>query len=356
MLGVGYTGSTGTDLAWSTGLDINALDPIYQNSGINTLGNVPNPFLGIPEAGQFASRTTIQLGQLLRPYPQFGNITQNDATGAHSQYHAFVFQGRKRVGNVWGVNFSYTYSRLNDNQVGQSNYYSSASPVQNEYVLVPSSPYYDPESEYGRSLLDSPHKFTVSPTLLLPFGEGKRFLSDSVWGDRILGGWSLTTVLQLQSGFPIGVSQNITGGLYLFGGAIRPNLVSGQDVLDPGDVTERIRQDTKDNQYFNLAAFQAVDQKIQFGNAPRVLPGVLSPHRTNFSFSATKAVEVPGTMTVDLRLELLNPFNIVQWAAPASVAFGNASFGQVRNQANNMRSVQFTVRVSVLNTRRAEAW
>jgi hypothetical protein len=51
-------------------------------------------------------------------------------------------------------------------------------------------------------------------------------------------------------------------------------------------------------------------------------------------------------MTVDLRLELLNPLNIVQWAAPASSNFGNSSFGQIRNQANNMRSVQFTVRVS----------
>ncbi len=345
MLGVGYTGSTGTDLSWGTGLDLNALDPIYQSLVANTLVNVPNPFYGIPEAGQFAGRTTIQLGQLLRPYPQFGNITQNDATGAHSQYHAFVFQGRKRVDNVWGVNFSYTYSHLTDNQVGQGNYYSSASPVQNEYVLVPSSPYYNPDSEYGQSLLDSPHKVTISPTLLLPFGEGKRFLADSGWGNKVLGGWSLTAVLQLQSGFPIGVSQNITGGQFLFGGAIRPNIVPGEDFLNPSDVTGRIRDSTSDNQYFNLAAFAAV-AKNQFGNAPRVLPGVLSPHRTNFSFSATKAVEIPGKMTVDLRLELLNPFNIVQWASPASTALGNASFGQIRNQANNMRSVQFTLRVS----------
>ncbi len=345
MLGVGYTGLTGKDLDWQTGIDLNALDPIYQTAGVNTLSSVANPFYGIAEAGQFAGRKTIQLGQLLRPFPEFGNITWNDGTGAHSQYNAFIVQGRKRVEGLWGVNFSYTYSRLNDNQVGQGNYYSRAGSVQNEYILVPWSPYYDPDSEYGQSLLDSPHKFTVAPTLLLPFGEGKRFLSDSVWGDRILGGWSLTAVLQLQSGFPLGVTQNITGGQFLFGGAIRPNIVPGEDFLNPGDVTSRIRQDTKDNQYFNLAAFQAVP-KNQFGNAPRVLPGVLSPRRTNFSFSARKAVEIPGSITVDLRLELLNPFNIVQWASPASSNFGNSSFGQIRNQANNMRSVQFTLRVS----------
>ena len=36
--------------------------------------------------------------------------------------------------------------------------------------------------------------------------------------------------------------------------------------------------------------------------------------------------------------------NQVQWAAPASSAFGNSTFGQVNNQANNMRMVQFTLR------------
>jgi hypothetical protein len=311
----------------------------------NTLVNVANPFFGVSGAGQFATRTTIQLGQLLRPFPQFGNVSWSGATGAHSQYNALILQGRKRMDNLWGVSGSYTYSRLNDNQVGQGNYYSSASPVQNSYVLIPWSSYYNPDSEYGRSLLDSPHKFTLSPSVLLPFGEGKPFLSNSALGNALLGGWSITGVLQLQSGFPMGVSQNVTGGQFLFGGAIRPNIVPGQDFLAPGDITERIGANTTDNQYFNLAAFAAVPTNT-FGNAPRVLPGVLSPHRTNFSMSAGKKVDLPHGANVDLRLELLNPFNIVQWAAPASVALGNASFGQIRNQANNMRSVQFTLRAS----------
>ena len=36
--------------------------------------------------------------------------------------------------------------------------------------------------------------------------------------------------------------------------------------------------------------------------------------------------------------------NLVQWAAPASAAFSNSSFGQITNQANNMRMMQFTAR------------
>jgi hypothetical protein len=345
MLGVGYTGLTGRDLDWQTTININQLDPKYQTLVPDTLVQVPNPFYGIPQAGQFASRQTIELGQLLRPFPQFGDVLWTDATGARSQYHAFIFQGRKRTDNLWGVNFSYTFSRLMDNQVGASNYYSSAPGVQNNYELVPWSSYYNPDAEYGRSLLDSPHKVTISPTLLLPFGEGKAFLAHSRVGNAVLGGWSMTAVLQLQSGFPMGISQNVAGSQFLLGGTLRPDLVDGQPIVQDGDITSRIEEQTTDNQYFNLAAFQAVP-KNRFGNAPRTLPGVLSPFRTSYSMSAAKEVDLPGRAMASVRLELLNPFNIVQWAALASSAYGNASFGQIRSQANNMRSIQFTLRVS----------
>lgn len=344
MVGIGYTGLTGSDLPYQTNININQLDPKYQ-SVANTLVSVANPFFGVAQAGGFASRQTIELGQLLRPFPQFGDILWAGATGARSQYHALILQGRKRTDNVWGVNVSYTFSRLTDNQVGASNYYSSSPGLQNNYVLVPWSSYYNPDAEYSRSLLDSPHKLTISPTLLLPFGAGKKWLADSSWGNALLGGWSITTVAQFQSGFPVGVSQNTNGTTFLFGGTLRPNLVDGQALLAAGNITDRISASATDNQFFNLAAFQAVAAN-QFGNAPRTLPGVLSPFRTSFSLSAAKNVDLPGRAALALRLELLNPLNIVQWAAPASNAFGNASFGQLREQANNMRSVQFTFRLS----------
>ena len=36
-MGVGYTGLTGTDLDWQSTIELNALDPSYQTSGVNTL-------------------------------------------------------------------------------------------------------------------------------------------------------------------------------------------------------------------------------------------------------------------------------------------------------------------------------
>jgi hypothetical protein len=358
-LSVGYTGLTGAEMSWggSTNalININQLDPKYQTllGPGDTLALVPNPFFGVAAAGQFASRATIERGQLLRPFPQFRNVFMQQATGARSQYHAGIVQLRKRVEGLWGGNFSYTYSRLNDNQFGESNYYSANPGIQNNYTVIEGSPYYDPDSEYGRSLLDSPHKVVLAPTVSLPFGQGRKFLADSHVGDAIFGGWTITPVVTFQSGFPIGVRQNVTTTqTFLMGGCgtttacagnPRPNVVPGADPMVPGDVTDRIRASVTDNLYLNPAAF-ALAAANAFGNAPRLLPGVLSPWRNNVDLSVAKNVRTGGSTSAAVRLEVLNLFNQVQWAAPASNQVGNSSFGQITNQANNMRMLQITLR------------
>jgi hypothetical protein len=315
----------------------------------NTSTLVPNPFFNVAAAGSaFASRSTIEIGQLLRPFPEFGNINMSQSTGARSQYHAGIFQLRKRVTGLWGGQFSYTYSRLNDNQVN-SNYYTSGPGLQNNYEIVPGSTYYNPDAEYGRSLLDSPHKLVIAPTVMLPFGIGKK-MANSTLGDALLGGWSITPVITLQSGFPMGITQLVSGTAYLYGGTLRPNIVPGQDFTVAGNITDRITATTcpsgcttVDNVYYNKAAFSAAPLN-QFGNAPRTLPGVYSPWRNNVDLGVSKNVRTGGSTSAQVRLEVLNMFNIVQWAAPASSAFGNSSFGQINTQANNMRMVQFTLR------------
>ena len=344
---VGYTGLTGTNLSWGGSgnalININQIDPKYQSQLTSTSTLVPNPFFGVAAAGStLSTRSTIEIGQLLRPFPQFLNVNMQQSTGAHSQYHAGIVQLRKRVTGIWGGTFSYTYSRLNDNQFGESNYYASAPGLQNNYTVVPGSPYYNPDQEYGRSLLDSPHKVVIAPTVMLPFGEGKKFLSNSRIAGAILGGWSITPAVTLQAGFPLGVSQNVTGTAFLYGGTQRPNIVPGQDFLTPGDITDRITANTTDNLYYNKSAF--VNSALNtFGKASRTL-GVYSPWRNNVDLSVSKQVKTGGSTAANIRLEVLNMLHIVQWAAPASSSFGNSSFGQITSQANNMRMLQFTLR------------
>jgi hypothetical protein len=268
------------------------------------------------------------------------------STGAKSQYNAGIITIRKRSNGLWGGSFSYTYSRLNDNQFGQGNYYSSGAGLQNNYEVVPGSAYYNPDDLYGRSILDSPHKIVISPTVNLPFGEGRKWLNHGGVMAAIVGGWSVNVSTTLQAGFPIGVTQQVTSvnsNNFLFGGTVRPNIVPGVPFIIP-DITQRITNSVNgsDNLILNAAAF-STSANNQFGNEPRLLPDAYSPWRNNTDLGVNKTVGLPWNTHAQIRAEVLNLFNQVQWAAPGTT-FGGGSFGQVSSQANNARMVQFTVR------------
>jgi hypothetical protein len=351
-VGFTYMGATGRHLTWggtaAGNVNINQLDPKYlplnNVNGVNALTQlVPNPFFGVASAGSFATRQTIERRQLLRPFPQFDNVNMTQSTLASSQYHAGVISVNKRLIGWWGGRISYTYSRLYDNQFAQGNYYSSSPGILNHYTAVPGSEYFNPDAEYGRSLLDSPHKLVATPIFRLPFGEGQRWLTTGV-GNMIAGNWTVSLVIQLQSGFPIGVSQN-TNNTNLAGAGQRPNIVPGVDIRVPGSITDRLQADPNDNLYLNPAAFtQAPAGTV--GNAPRILDGVYSPWRNSTDMAVNKEFLLGGTRRVGVRLEVINLFDNPWYVALASTAHGNSNFGRVTAQANYSRTFQVSGRFS----------
>jgi len=339
---VAYIGSTGRRLTTAGNVNINQVDPKYLPLGSALTQTVPNPFFGNPNAGTFASRATIERNQLLRPFPQFLDVSQAETNLGKSQYHAGVIQIRKRM-TWWSGSFSYTYSRLQDNQFGQGNYYTDAPGLLNHYAFIEGSSYFNPDAEYGRSLIDSPHKVAMTPSVQLPFGEGRRFLNESRVANAILGNWTVSAVIQMQSGFPVGVTQN-TNNTNLLGAGQRPNIVPGQEFV-LGDITDRLRADPADDRYLNAAAFTAAPAGT-FGNAPRILPGAYSPWRNSTDVAINKDIRFGGGKRATLRLEIINLFDNPWYAAMTSVAFGNNNFGKVESQGNYSRTMQITGRFS----------
>ena len=341
-MSVAYIGSTGRRLTVNGNVNINQVDPKYLPLGSALTQTVPNPFFGNPNAGTFASRPTIERNQLLRPFPQFLNVNQAETNLGKSQYHAGVIQVRKRM-TWWSGSFSYTYSRLSDNQFGQGNYYTSAPGLLNHYTFIEGSSYFNPDAEYGRSLIDSPHKLSMTPSVQLPFGEGRRFLNSGGWTNLAFGNWTIAAVIQMQSGFPIGVSQN-TNNTNLLGAAQRPNIVPGEEFV-LGDITDRLRANPGDDRYLNANAF-ATAPAGTFGNAPRILPGAYSPWRNSTDVAINKDFRIGGGKRAGLRLEIINLFDNPWYAAMSSVAFGNTNFGKVESQGNYSRTMQVTARFS----------
>ena len=145
-----------------TTVNINQIDPQYLALGPALLDLVPNPFFGNAAFGNLASSATIARGQLLRPFPQFTDVLAHRVTEARTRYNAMTLRFDRRIRNNWGVNANYTFSRLMDNQFGESNTYST----RNTTALDN----YDLDREWGYSLLDVPHRVNVNGTFVVPVG------------------------------------------------------------------------------------------------------------------------------------------------------------------------------------------
>jgi hypothetical protein len=63
----------------------------------------------------------------------------------------------------------------------------------------------DPTRDYARAIYDRAHTFNFNGIYELPFGNGKRFLNDSGWADRIFGGFQLTSIVNISSGVPVSI-------------------------------------------------------------------------------------------------------------------------------------------------------
>ena len=344
---VGYMGARGSDLYYGTGINLNQLPVQYLSLGSKLTSLVANPFFGVAGAGTLATQKQVQLNSLLVPFPQYGlNAVSEMMNGAHSQYNAAVFELRKRLTGWWGGSFSYTYSQLRDNQLaqfGSGNYFTSAPGAVDNYSYIPGSPNYNPNVGYGPSLNDQPHKFAFQPIVQLPFGAGRQFLNHTGPLDAIVGGWTVSAVILIQSGFPLGVTQS-TNTSNLNGAGQLPNLVPGQSLQQPGDITQRLQANIADNLYLNPAAF-ALAPAFTLGNAPRILPDVRTPMRNSTDLAVNKQFGLVGRSSLVLRIEIINLFNTPWYTSLASNALGNSNFGRETTQANYSRFAQISLRL-----------
>ncbi|HSB12354.1 MAG TPA: carboxypeptidase regulatory-like domain-containing protein [Blastocatellia bacterium] len=127
------------------------------------------------------------------------------ANGGRSNYHALLVSLHKRASSGLTFDVNYTLSKSLD-QVGA---------VQNSAGELASS--FFPDLEYGPSFYDRTHVVNANWIYDLPFGRGRRFATGN-WLDRLIGGWYLSGIYQVESGQPLQVSQNLSG--QTFGGTV----------------------------------------------------------------------------------------------------------------------------------------
>ena len=251
-----------------------------------------------------ASTPGATLAQSRRPfatlYPDLAAINELESIG-RSRYNSLQLS---LIQSAWhGVSgrLSYTFSHAMDN----------GSEARNTLPMIQN----DIDADWGNAAFDIRHVLTAGFTYNVPaFGSGR-------FGD----GWQLNTIATFQSGTPF----NITTGTDASGTGVRsdrPNLV--------GDPYAGVVQPTTTPlslQWFNPAAF-AAPAPGTFGNLERNT--LYGPGFKSVDVSVFKTTKLNGGASVQLRLEVFNLFNTINWANPGSTLSSSTSFGVITNTRN----------------------
>jgi hypothetical protein len=363
---VSYMGAKGYHLGLGgsndLGININQLDPRYLALGSALNDALPNPFRGNPLVPlSLSTPTTLSRSRLLLPFPQYRQVNARQVTEGRNEYNAAVVELTKRM-KGWGGRFSYTYSVLKDNQVGESNFYAAVSPAlpvnnYNYLTFMPAcaggqqftSACYDPLAEYGHAMLDVPHRVILAPIVDLPFGSGRKWANTNRVADWIIGGWTISSVINLQSGFPLNVQQTPDSRLSVGGTstANRPNFVGGADLATSGSFEDRLATaDHATATWINPGAFVLAPAGT-FGNVPRTITDLRTPGQYNVDAVFLKNFNFAGTKRAQLKIEVLNLTNRPNVRAlQGANTVGSSNFGQTTIQAGFMRITQIMFRFS----------
>ena len=127
--------------------------------------------------------------------PQFGALSAF-STIARSNYNSLQLSLRQRLRDDITFDFNYTYGHSLDNASGLQNSGSyGAAFIVNAL---------DPDGNYASSDFDARHIINANWVIGLPFGRGKRFLTNSSnLVDQAFGGWQFTGIFRYNTGLPI---------------------------------------------------------------------------------------------------------------------------------------------------------
>jgi hypothetical protein len=157
--------------------------------------------------------------------------------------------------------------------------------------------------------------------------------------DGIVGGWSLASVITLQSGQPLAVFMS-GDTARLADGNQRPNVACSQ--LRTGLSYRQAAASGGNLSYLNQDCFADPGDNIP-GNAPRHFSNLRGDGIGNMDTSLSKEFKIREGKILQVRAETFNAFNHQRFAFP-DVASGDGTFGNVTSTTNNFRRMQFGAR------------
>jgi hypothetical protein len=313
-LEVGYIGNHGIHLV--NNFSMGALPVQYLSTSLTRdasqvanasalSATVANPFAGLLP-GTSLNGSTISVSNLLRPFPEFASVTENNMNSGGSYFHQGSMRLSRRLAKGMVLNFDYSHSRLME-----ANSYLNAGEMKLEKHV---------------STDDRNENVGISALYELPFGRGKHFLTGA--GrllDAFIGDWSVSTLYNYHSGAPI----NWNADVIYYGGDLHWD---GHNVNHTFDTTQ-----------FNTSSSQ------QYTSHYRTFSTYFSNLRTdatnNVNLSVTKYFHIREEVKLQFRADAFNLCNHPLFAAP-TIGVTSGSFGTISSTTNTPRIIQLGLRLA----------
>ncbi len=298
-------------------------------AGTNLLATVANPCYGQAPSWSSIGGKATSLAQTLKPYPCYQNVAVYRNNTGQTNFNAGEAKLEQRFNFGLQLTAAYTHSRLIDDASSVFSTTVLSSPNSSSLVAADTN---RPWLERDVSSGDMPNVTTAAGVYDLPVGRGHRFAPSGL-ASTLLGGWQLDSILTVQSGMPVTVTQATNNNSSLGVVLQRPNLI-GAPNLAPD-----LRTPAK---FFNTAAFSAAGT-YQFGTASR--NPVRGPAFRNLDVAIVKHTRIGEWGNVEFRGEVFDIFNTPAFGQPNG-SYGSAAFGSITSTTTDPRVVQFALRIS----------
>ena len=308
---LGYAGSRGMHLLRSN--DLNTAVPIVGADG--------QPFFPAGAPRLNTAWTTIEA----------------KTSDGDSWYSALIVDARRRFGNGWSAQASYTWSDSEDTTQA-STFFSDAT-----NGTTSAFPEFIPDYNRGPSDFNVRHNFVANATWDLPFGRNLTGAAGAV-----LAGWRVSAIATYRSGYPLTVFVQNNRSRSQWQPSLGPGLGRDRPSYAPGFSAENAVNGNPD-QWFNPQAF-VLQPAGTFGNVGR--GDLEGPDLRTLDLALVKEVRPTSGTGIELRLEVFNVFNRANFGVPNLTALAGAAdneatlgnFGRIRNTVTSARQVQLGVR------------
>ncbi len=257
-----------------------------------------------------------------RPFPQFTDVAIQNPTLGVSTYYAGMARIEKRYSRGLSFGANYTWSKyLGDVNMPGTSEGNDAGTYSN---------YYNRRADYGPTANDIAHRLNFHWIYELPFGTGKRWLTNGPLR-LVAGGWSIGNVATLQTGAPNTITNQTNNCNCFSSGAQRPDVLA-----NPNLPTGQRRL----NSWFDPTVF-AQPAAYTFGDAGIGI--VRGPGLINVDFSLLRNFRITDHARAEFRGEFFNGINRTNFGNPGAV-YGSSTFGVI-GSAGPARQIEVGARI-----------